>query len=205
MFHNRRIMRTVATLALAVLVAGCGSPSIPETPISGATTPTHELVEGGLDVLSPEESLRVDAESYAKQFGVTLEEAIERLQFQEGIGELNAALQANEADTFGGLWIEHEADYRIVALFTRNGKQTIRPYLAGKPFAQRVEVRKARYTLAELETIYAQASTRVAKLDFDVNVSLDVSGNRVEVTVSDRAGSNLSWSASAHSSRKGSS
>lgn len=187
MFHNRWIMGTVATLALAVFVARCGSPSVPEMPLSGTATPSHEMIEGGLDVLSPEESLREDAEAYAKRYGVTLEEAIERLQFQEGIGELNAALQADEADSFGGLWIEHEPDFRIIALFTRNGEKTIRAYLAGKPFAQQVEVCEARYTLAELETIYAQAADELAKLDFDVNTSLDVSSNRVEVTVSDRA------------------
>jgi len=185
MFPNQRIMRTVATLALAVLVAGCSSPSTPEMPFSGTTTPTHEIVEGEQGVLSPEESLRVDAEAYARRYGIPLEQAIQRLQFQEGIGALNAALQADEADTFGGLWIEHEPDFRIVILFTRNGEQTIRPYLAGKPFAQQVEVRQARFTLAELETIYAQAIHELAKLDFDVNASLDVSGNRVEVTVSD--------------------
>ena len=188
MFPNRRIIKTVATLALVVLVTGCGSPSIPEMQLSGTSTPTHEIVEGEQGILSPEESLRVDAESYAERFGVTLEEAIQRLQFQEGIGALNAALQADQADTFGGLWIEHEPDFRIVTLFTRDGEQTIRPYLAGKPFAQQVEVRQARYTLAELETIYAQAIHELAKLDFDVNASLDVSGNRVEVTVSDREG-----------------
>ena len=186
MFPNRRITRTVALLALAVLVAGCSSPSTPEMPFSGTSTPTHEIVEGELGVLSPEESLRVDAEAYARRYGIPLEQAIQRLQFQEGIGALNAALQADEADTFGGLWIEHEPDFQIVILFTRNGEQTIRPYLAGKPFAQQVEVRQARFTLAELETIYVQAIHELAKLDFDVNASLDVSGNRVEVTISDR-------------------
>jgi hypothetical protein len=115
-----------------------------------------------------------------------VEEAIERLQFQEGISELNRTLQAKEADTFGGLWIEHEPDYKIVILFTRKGERTIRPYIEDKPFADRVEVRRARYTLAELETIYAQATRELAKLDFSVNISLNVSGNRVEVTVSDR-------------------
>jgi hypothetical protein len=115
-----------------------------------------------------------------------VEEAAQRLQFQDGIGDLNAALQANEADTFGGLWIEHEPDYRVVALFTRNGRRTIRPYLAGKSYAPLVEVRQARYTMADLEAMYALATRELAKLDFGVNVSLDVQDNRVEVPVSDR-------------------
>jgi hypothetical protein len=155
-------------------------------PVSDAISPTHEPTEGVLDVLGPDEALRWDAEAYAKQFDVTVEEATERLQFQDGIGELNAALTANEADTFGGLWIEHEPDYRVVVLFTRKGERTIRPYLAGKPYAHLVEVRQARYTLAELETIYAQATCELAKLDFGVNVQLDVPGNGIEIPVGDR-------------------
>jgi hypothetical protein len=135
---------------------------------------------------TPSEAVRRDAEAYAKQFGITTEEAIERLQFQDGIGTLNVVLQANETDTFGGLWVEHEPDYRVVVLFTRREERTIRPYLAGKPYAHLVEVRRARYTLAELETIYAQTARELEKLGFGVNVMLDVPGNRVEVTVGDR-------------------
>jgi len=170
MLHNRQIKRMLAALALTTFVIGCAPSPTPDAP----------------DVQSLDETLRRDAEAYADQFGVTVEEATARLQFQDGIGELNAALQANEADTFGGLWIEHEPDYRVVVLFTRQGERTIRPYLAGKPYAHLVEVRQARYTLAELETIYAQTTRELAKLDFGVNVSLDVPGNRVEVMVSDR-------------------
>jgi hypothetical protein len=47
-------------------------------------------------------------------------------------------------------------------------------------------VRQARYTLADLETIYAQATCELAKLDFGVNVSLGVPDNRVEVSVGDQ-------------------
>jgi hypothetical protein len=143
--------------------------------------------EGGAPLTStPGEALHRDAQEYAKQFGITVEEATERMRLQDGIGELNAALQANEADTFGGLWIEHEPDFRVVVLFTRGGERAIRPYLAGKSYTHLVEVRKARYTLTELETIYAQATRELAKLDFGVNVLLNVQGNCVEVPVSDR-------------------
>jgi hypothetical protein len=170
----RRLCAYLGWISIVVaLLAGCRSEG--GTPQVGVSlTPT------------PSEALRKDAEAYAKQFGVTVEEAMARMHYQDEIGELNAALQANEADTFGGLWIEHEPDYRVVALFTRKGERTIRPYLAGKPYAHLVEVRKARYTLVELETIYAQATRELAKLDFGVNVLLDVSGNRVEVPVGDR-------------------
>jgi hypothetical protein len=170
----KRLCAYLGWIGVAVaLLAGCHSEK--DTPQAGALlTPT------------PSEALRRDAQEYAKQFGVTEQEALQRVEYQDEIGNLNAALTANEADTFGGLWIENEPDYRIVVLFTRRGERTIRPYLAGKPYAHLVEVRQARYTLAELEMIYAQATRDLAKLDFSANVLLDVSANRVEVTVGDR-------------------
>jgi hypothetical protein len=186
MAHNRWLMWTLTALALAALLAGCVVPTTaPGGAASGSNVPTRESTGGVLETLGPDDAVRQDAKAYAGQYGVSVDEAIERLQFQDGIGDLNAALQANEADTFGGLWIEHEPDFRVVVLFTRNGKRTIRPYLAGKPYAHLVEVRKARYALAELEAIRAQAMGELAKLDFGVNVLLDVPGNRVEVPVSD--------------------
>ena len=186
--HNRRFMGALAALALIILLAGCVVPTpAPGGSVPGTVLPTREPTTGGTpEPLGPDEALRRDAEGYAAQYGVTVEEAMERMRFQDGIGDLNAALQANEADTFGGLWIEHEPDYRVVVLFTRRGERTIRPYLAGKPYARVVEVRAARYTLAELEAIQAQATRELAKLDFRANALLDVQGNRVEVPVSDR-------------------
>lgn len=187
MMYDRRMLRMLVALALTALLAGCVAPSAtPGASIPIAGLPTREPAEGTPEPLGPEEALRRDAEAYAGRFGVTVEEAVRRMQFQDGIGDLNAALLANEAGTFGGLWIEHEPAYRVVALFTRNGKRTIRPYLAGKPYAHVVKVQEARYTLAELEAISAQATRELARLDFGVNVSLNVQGNCVEVPVGDR-------------------
>ena len=47
-----------------------------------------------------------------KDFGVDVEEAICRLSLQDEIGELGAELAANERDTFAGLRIQHQPDFR---------------------------------------------------------------------------------------------
>ncbi len=154
--------------------------------LAGCRTERGTQHVGALPTSTPSEALLRDAGAYAEQFGVTVQDALQRLGYQDDIGNLSATLQTNEADTFGGLWIEHEPDYRVVVLFTRRGERTIRPYLADKPYAHLVEVRRARYTLAELETIYAQTTRELAKLDFGANVLLDVSVNRVKITVGDR-------------------
>ena len=128
-----------------------------------------------------------DANEYARQREVSLGEAVQRLRYQDQIGEPAETLATNEPDTYAGLWIEHEPAYRIVVRFARDPEGTIRPYIEGLPFAGLVEVRGARYTLAELEDIHAQTLAQLDELDFGVSSSLSVQENRIEVYVSDRA------------------
>jgi hypothetical protein len=160
----------IVVILLAACRSGTGAPQADVAP-----TPT------------PDEVMRRDAQEYARMFGISEEQALQEMRYQDGVGDLNAALEANEADTFGGLWIEHEPSYRVIVLFTRNGEKTLRPYLKGKSFAPLVEVRAARYTWADLQAIQAQAAHELGKLDFHVSVSASVQNNRVEVPVSDRA------------------
>ena len=60
------------------------------------------------------DALTFDAQSYADEWGTTLEEAVSRLELQQAIGELQAALEENESGTFGGLWIQHGPEFRVV-------------------------------------------------------------------------------------------
>ena len=137
-------------------------------------------------ILSPDETARRDAQQYAETYGIDLEQALRRLEYQDDIGALNAALTANEPGTFGGLWLEHKPAYRVIVLFTRRGARTIRPYIRGKPWADIVEVRKADVTYADLQAIQAETSHALDRLDLTVSCALDVKGNRVEVWVTDR-------------------
>lgn len=136
-------------------------------------------------VLSPEEALRRDAERYAEEMGVTLDEAMRRFQYMDEIGQLNAVLTADEPGTFAGLWVEHQPEFQVTVAFTRRGERTIRPYIQDKPWAHLVEVRKASVTLTELEAIQADVWRILQELDFGVNSALDVQGNRIVVWVTD--------------------
>lgn len=69
-------------------------------------------------VLSSEEALRRDVQQYAEEMGVSLDEAMRRFQYMDDIGELNATLNAHEQDTFAGLWVEHQPEFRVIVLFT---------------------------------------------------------------------------------------
>jgi hypothetical protein len=128
-----------------------------------------------------------DAQGYAEEYGISNDEAVSRLMLQDSIGELNAALTLSERDTFGGLWVEHAPQYRVVTRFTRDGENIIRPYIEKGPLADLVEVRPAKVTLAELEVELAQIAVALRELDFGVNASISVPENRVEIYVTDPA------------------
>ena len=76
----------ILALVLLLSLTACGSVPV-------AATPTPNLSVG--------EALRRDAQQYAEDMGVSLDQAVRRLQYQEGIGELNAALSANEVIATG--------------------------------------------------------------------------------------------------------
>jgi len=162
----------LCSLLLGALLVGCA----PGVGKSAEPTATPEIVS----------SLRPLAEEMAGVWGVSVEEAYERLRAEDPIGTLQAELAEREAETFAGLWIENEPSYRVVVAFTRDGEKTLEPYLKNRTIPG-LEVRRARVSLAKLEMIQAQAMRELDKLDFEVHVFLFVQDNRVEVHVSDRA------------------
>ena len=151
-----------------------GGPTAPQT----AST---ALPEG----VSP--ALARDAQMYAEQFGVDLSEAITRLTLQEPIGVLGAELEAREADTLAGLWIQNEPEYRVVVAFTRDGESTIGKYVQDGPLADIIEVRTADATLRDLIQAQSKASQIVAGVGFQLSSGINVIENRVEIYTSDRA------------------
>lgn len=125
-----------------------------------------------------------DAPQYAADFGISLEEAVRRLQLQDSFPGLDETLRSQEANTFGGLWIQHEPEFRFVVAFTRNGEETIRQYVDDASL-DLIEVRNVRYTLAELEAAQTETARVLEQADVRTNISTNVMENRVEVEVFD--------------------
>lgn len=158
-------------LLLIVLLAAC-APGGAEPELTETAVPTLEI--------------HLDAQSYADDMGISLEEASRRLWLQDGIGQLGASLEANEADTFAGLWIEHEPEYKVVVAFVGDaGEGVIRPYLQTySALADIIEIRAAQYTLAELLAAQQEAFTIVEQLEpMSTAGGVDVMKNRVYLTV----------------------
>jgi hypothetical protein len=124
-----------------------------------------------------------DAQAYAQHYRVDVSEALRRLHLQSDLGELNAALETQEAATFAGMWIEHSPQYRVVAQFTRDGARTLQRYTANTPFAGLIELREARVSYARLIVDQQKADEALSKAGVASDSLVDVKQNRVELRV----------------------
>ena len=170
-FPSSRIARTAVSLAVPASLVAIS------VIVTGAT--------GGAPQSSEEENpLEADAESYAADFGTTVEEAMRRLSLQNEIGKLDEQLTANEGPTFAGLWIKHEPEFAVIVKFTENGgANTIQPYLRGGNLADLVEVGEAKTTLAALRRAQADVIALGNRVDTDMETRVNVIRNKVEASV----------------------
>ena len=127
-----------------------------------------------------------DAQSYAADFGVTLDEALRRLSLQRDVGELDADLMLNEVETFAGLWIQHEPEFRIIVKFTEGGEETIQPYIKDGELAGLVDTGTAETTLKDLRKAQLETISEVEKLGLAADSGINVFDNKVELYVVDK-------------------
>lgn len=146
----------------------------------------EKCAESGKDKL-----FAADVQSYADDFGVTYKEASQRMQLQDCFtrdsGGLEQQLKKNERDSFAGLWIQHEPEYRLVVFFTEDGREKIQPYIDGKPYASLVKVRSgAEATLVGLRAAQAKAGRIMDRSGIPADSAIDIMKNRAKVYVTDR-------------------
>lgn len=121
------------------------------------------------------------------QPGILAEEAMQGASLDDLTSSLSALLESREADTFAGLWIQQEPEYRVIVAFTRKGRDTIRKYVKDTPLAELIEVRVAKASLAELVAAEQEANQLVQELGFPFSTAVDVEGNRAVLWITDRA------------------
>jgi hypothetical protein len=125
-----------------------------------------------------------DAEIYARDNRVSLDEAQRRLNLQKSAGLLDAELSSKEADTFAGLWIQHSPDFRIIVEFTQGGEEKVKPYLT-PDLAKIVEVRSARTSLNDLSSEQEAALLSLKSAGIHADSSINVVTNCVEINIPD--------------------
>ncbi len=135
--------------------------------------------------LPENDALRRDAQYYAADFGVSVEEAICRLTIQQHIGPLGATLRSREPDTYAGLWIHHEPEFGVTVLFTENPEGALAPYVQDTGLAGIVKARKAKVSLRYLDQAQNRAHQIASSVGVRAESGINVSRNRVELYVID--------------------
>jgi len=134
----------------------------------------------------PGAALLEDATSYAAQAGVSVDEGVRRLRLQQEIGDLDAALAADESETYAGLWIDDKNGYRVVARFTDPAAEArLRARVAGGRLAGLMETRSARWSLAELRQLRNEVRGHAKRGKIRTNSDINVFENRAEIYVLD--------------------
>lgn len=171
-----------AAVVLAVAGAALGAcDTLPSDPgIPGGAAPSASVAAPAAPAGEPD-ALRLDAESYAAEFGVDVDEALRRLRLQREIGALNARLQAAYPETFAGLTIEHQPEFAVVARFTRGGEAALQG--VGPALAAVVRQERAAVPLRRLQTRLETAFARVQARGIPAAGALNLRQNRPEIYV----------------------
>ncbi len=187
-------------VAASLMLVACGADSAPSsmgrpavapsrvasmsTPACGATARARAALP---TVSVDEEDLVIGARDYAGEIGVSVEEARRRLLVIGSLGGLRAKLEAAERDTFAGLWWQHQPEFRLIVAFTRDGEETICPYIEGEPYEGIVEVRRVEATHAELLATREETQRLLdrlrGRLDREVIANIHTSANRIEIPI----------------------
>ena len=156
------------------------SPASSSTQTANAPLPCPNVPEN--------DALWIDAQYYARDFGVSVEEAVCRMALQDEVGPLEPALRSGEPDTYAGLWIHHEPDFGVTVLFTENPEATLAPYVVDHPLRVIIKARKAKVSLRYLEQAQNRAHALASATGIPVESSINVPENRVELYVIDVKG-----------------
>jgi hypothetical protein len=123
-----------------------------------------------------------DATQYANTMGVGLDEAVTRLKLQGAIGELNRVLTEKEADTFAGLWIQHQPSYRVIVRFTNVDNPNLKSYF-DESLVDIAELRSAKLSLVQLEEARSEAASLADRLEIPASSAVNVITNQAELYV----------------------
>jgi hypothetical protein len=136
----------------------------------------------GFDVQSVEEARRSDAAPYAEQLGISVDEAVRRLERQDALFETIFAAERLVPDRFAGGWIEHEPEQSIVVRFTGgdSGLEAATALLHGAGVPVKVDT-SALHTVDELEAGRDQITQTIYKDHPDTGFYPDVKTGSVRL------------------------
>ncbi|MBE1585405.1 S1 family peptidase [Nonomuraea angiospora] len=113
-----------------------------------------------------------------KKYGISVDEAIRRLELQQTAGALQEVLARDYADTYAGAWIDQENGGVLAVASTAAG--ALAPALSAIPDRDHIRVVAARHSLKELEAKAADVSARLGLKPAQAPV-INARENRVEL------------------------
>ena len=134
--------------------------------------------------VSSDNALVRDAQYYAADYGVSLAEALSRLELQAEIRILSSRLQADFPETFAGLWVEHVPRYRVHIGFTHYDEERVQEYLKSTSLSE-VEIAKAHWSLQELRSAQSTLRYTLKSLGLAADFDINVPENQVELYTTD--------------------
>ncbi len=177
----RPTLFVVAAVILLVIVLMTRSPDVSHTPKDPLAT-----VENVEQVENPPETMFPEVAVYAEHYGITVDEALRRFEIQDAFAGLDTELGIKEPETFAGLYIQHEPEFRIVALFTREGEETMEPYIP-EGLGEYVEVRTVVVSYLELQKAQNEISFVLKSLGIPSDSYIDIKENNVKFNVTNLA------------------
>ena len=194
---------TSSLLALMLLflisLAGCGSQSAADSgedegrgsPILSATETTESRSHPSpseatqtATLTNTEEAFRIQAEMYAESVGVSVEEAMRRLELQAEVGQLRAELMTNERDVMSEVRIVHEPDFGVIVYVVPGGEERVRAYVADGPLSEITTIETVPYTEDQLLADLDAADALLQPLGIPYAAS--ISEKDVQIYVADR-------------------
>ncbi|HGM5609862.1 TPA: S1 family peptidase [Stenotrophomonas maltophilia] len=154
-------LRTKSVRALALSALGAFAFSLHGQPITGNPT----------------------AYTYSRTFNVSEAEAKYRSMKSISAAALEARIQTSEPDTFGGLYVEHRPEFKIVVLFTKKPRETLAKYTQDPVFTGRTSAQSLEMLLAT--QVEAEAQLLVKNVGFESGV--DIKQSIVTFYVKDEA------------------
>ncbi len=110
------------------------------------------------------------AYTYSRIFGVSEAEARYRSLKSVAAAPLEARIQAAEPATFGGLYVEHQPDFRIVVMFTRKPAETLAKYTQDPVFVAGTSPQSLEMLLATQAEGGAQLQARGVEFESGLDV-----------------------------------
>lgn len=122
----------------------------------------------------------------AREEGISVEKFQRQDALSDDVGRLLASLNKDERETFAELEVEYGPKFRVITYFTRDGEETVRPYVRCTPLEGLVEVRTVEASMEELEAARNEAYRITEELGVRADSDINITKNRAEIYVTDK-------------------